>query len=394
MMKRKIVISSNTAWNIHNFRSGLIKALISDGYQVTAIAPEDGYSPQVRDLGCRFVDLPMDTHGTHPGRDLLLLLRYIHHLRTEQPDAYLGYTVKPNVYGSIAAHLLHIPVINNIAGLGTTFVEHSVVTKIVRRLYKCGLYWSDRIFFQNDDDQELFVKAGLARAGITDRVPGSGIDLMKYIPRSPASSRDQCFRFLLVARMLRYKGIGEYVDAARIVRRQFPNARFQLLGFVDERNANAISLEEIRRWENERAIQYLGDTDDVAHFLANADCVVLPSFYREGVPRTLLEAAAMARPIITTDTIGCRDVVEDGVNGFLCAPKDANDLAEKMTRMLMLPPERRLEMGRAGRKKVECEFDERLVVKKYLDALRDIFRNEIRDKGAGKAVLASRLPPD
>ncbi|MGH8809512.1 MAG: glycosyltransferase, partial [Noviherbaspirillum sp.] len=183
-MNRKIIISSNTAWSIHNFRSGLIKALIDHGYHVTAVAPDDGYSHRIRNLGCRFIALPMDNHGTHPGRDLLLLARYVRLLQAEQPCVYLGYTIKPNVYGSLAASSLGIPVVNNIAGLGFTFVENSFLTRIVRALYKCGLYWSDRVFFQNEDDRALFIKSGLIRAGVSDRLPGSGIDLSRYLPRA------------------------------------------------------------------------------------------------------------------------------------------------------------------------------------------------------------------
>lgn len=389
-MNQKIIISSNAAWNLHNFRSGLIKALIGHGYEVTAVAPDDEYSARVRDLGCRFVGLPMDTHGTHPGRDLALLLRYLRVLRKEQPSVYLGYTVKPNVYGSMAAHLLRIPVINNIAGLGTTFVEQRLVTRVVRGLYKCGLVRSERVFFQNAEDQELFVRAGLARSDVADRVPGSGIDLARYIPSHPPARKGRPFRFLLVARLLRYKGVGEYADAARIVRKKFPDVECQLLGFVDEHNANAISRDEIKSWEGEGIIRYLGDTDDVPRFLADADCVVLPSFYREGVPRTLLEAAAMARPIITTDAIGCRDVVDHGLNGFLCTAKDPIDLAEKMMQMCSLPAEARLRMGRAGRRKVETEFDERLVIDKYLDAIARILRPGTGEKKASGTALAGQ----
>jgi glycosyltransferase involved in cell wall biosynthesis len=245
-------------------------------------------------------------------------------------------------------------------------------------------------FFQNGDEQELFVKTGLARAGVTDRLPGSGIDLARYTPMLKADRGGECMRFLLVARMLRYKGIGEYVEAARLVKKRFPKVQFQLLGFVDERNANGILHAEIKEWENEGVIQYLGDTDDVPRYLSNADCVVLPSFYREGVPRTLLEAAAMALPLITTNTVGCRDVVDDGINGFLCAPKDTNDLAEKMTRMIMVSPERHLEMGWAGRRKMEKEFDEKLVIQKYLDVIHDIFRSRIGDKSRGETAFAGR----
>ncbi|WP_420476675.1 glycosyltransferase family 4 protein [Noviherbaspirillum sp. ST9] len=388
-MNPKIVISSNTAWNIHNFRAGLVRALVGHGYEVIAVAPDDEYSERVRALGCRFVGLPMDNHGTHPGRDLALLMRYVQLLRSERPCVYLGYTVKPNVYGSMAAHLLRIPVINNIAGLGAAFVENSLLTRIVKGLYKCGLYWSDRVFFQNSDDQELFLKTGLARPGRTDRLPGSGIDLARYNPQ-PQRSGANAFTFLLVARMLWYKGIGEYAQAARAVRERFPNARFQLLGFVDEHNPNGVSRAEIESWQRDGLIDYLGNTDDVASYLAGADCVVLPSFYREGVPRTLLEAAAMAKPIITTDTIGCRDVVSHGLNGLLCKVRDSDDLAEKMMQMVDMTTETREAMGWAGRRKMESEFDEDIVIRKYLDVIREILTVDVRMGKRTAAVLAGR----
>lgn len=370
-MNKKIVISVNTAWNIYNFRSGLIKALMHHGYQVVAVAPSDEYAPRLRQLGCRFISIPMDGNGTHPGRDLSLLMNYVRVLRAERPLAYLGYTVKPNVYGSMAAHMLRIPVINNIAGLGTTFINSSFLTKVVRTLYRVALHRSRRIFFQNADDQDLFIRSGLVRAGSTDRVPGSGMDLGHFQPVPPRPLEGRSFAFLLVSRMLKDKGVEEYVEAARRIRQHYPAVEFQLLGFVDAANANSIPMERIRAWESEGLVRYLGKTDDVRPYLSGADCVVLPS-YREGVPRSLLEAAAMARPIVATDVVGCRDVVEHDVNGLLCKPKDAGDLAEKMRHMLCLSVERRLEMGRAGRQKVEREFDEKLVIQKYLNALGDI----------------------
>lgn len=388
-MNRKIMISVNTAWNVYNFRSGLIKAIASQGYQVIAVAPDDGYAHRLTELGCRFISMPMDNNGTHPGRDLSLLMRYFRVLRTENPIAYLGYTIKPNVYGSIAAHVLRIPVINNIAGLGTTFINTNFVSRIVRILYKFSLYRSQRVFFQNADDQNLFINTGLVRSEITDRLPGSGMDLTRYLPTPPSSLIDRPFRFLLVARMLKDKGIEEFVEAARIVRQRTPAIQFQLLGFVDAANANSISLEEIKSWEKAGLIHYLGKTDDVRPYLADADCTVLPS-YREGAPRSLLEAAAMARPIITTNAVGCRDVVDDNVNGLLCEVRNARDLAEKMTQMISFTPEKRLEMGWAGRRKVESQFDEKVVIQKYLNMIGDIAGAKAASEKSGKILVALR----
>ncbi|OGB22572.1 MAG: glycosyl transferase [Burkholderiales bacterium RIFCSPLOWO2_02_FULL_57_36] len=389
-MNRKIVISVNTAWNIHNFRAGLVKAMIRHGYEVMVVAPDDEYAPRLNDLGCRFIGMPMDNNGTHPGRDFSLLMRYLRVLRSVRPMAYLGYTIKPNVYGSIAAQALGIPVINNIAGLGTTFINKTFLTYLVRELYRFSLRRSRRVFFQNADDQGLFVQAGLVRQEITDRLPGSGIDLAHYLPAPPSSMRERCFRFLLISRMLKDKGIEEFVAAATIVLQRIPAIQFQLLGFVDKDNSNAISLERIRCWEKNGLIQYLGKTDDVRPYLANADCIVLPS-YREGVPRSLLEAAAMARPIIATDVVGCQDIVDDHVNGLLCQVRNAHDLAEKMMHMMRLSPEKRLDMGAAGRRKVTAQFDENIVIRKYLDMIDEIAAAHERNQKSGKAISSNQF---
>lgn len=367
-MKHRIVISINSAWNIYNFRSGLIRALVESGYEVIAVSPDDAYVPRLKALGCTHVSLPMDTNGTHPGRDLLLLVRYFFLLRSLRPAAFLGYTVKPNVFGSIAAHALGIPVINNIAGLGAAFIADNHLTKIVRGLYKFALKRSHRVFFQNGDDQQLFVQTGLVRTAISDLVPGSGIDLSQFIPKPPPPLAGRGFRFLLVGRMLKDKGVEEFIAAARLLRERFPHAQFQLLGSLDADNPNAVECSTIEACVEEGIVAYLGETEDVRPYLANADCVVLPS-YREGVPRSLLEAAAMARPIIATNVVGCRDAVDDGVNGFLCKARDARDLAAKMSRMIGLTVQGRMALGAAGRRKVAVQFDEQIVIQRYVHAL-------------------------
>jgi glycosyltransferase involved in cell wall biosynthesis len=368
-MKPKLVIALNTAWNLLNFRSELICALQDAGYEVVTIAPPDEYVARVEALGCRFVPLSMDSNGTHPARDLLLLLRFYLLLKRERPAAYLGYTVKPNVYGSLAAHALGIPVINNIAGLGTVFIKDSWLTFLVRGLYRLALSDSAKVFFQNDVDRQMFVSSGLVAEAVTDRLPGSGIDPAKFTP-VPLPGRP-IIRFLLIARMLWDKGVGEFVEAARILKRRNANADFCLLGFLDVQNPAAISRKQMDAWVEEGLVRYLGVSDDVRAEIASADCIVLPS-YREGTPRALLEAAAMARPIITTDAVGCRDVLDDSVNGYLCNPRDFNDLADKMGKMMALTNEERTEMGQRGRAKVEREFDVRIVIGKYLEAIQVI----------------------
>ena len=372
----KVIIALNSSWNLLNFRSGLIRALVAEGYEVVAVAPDDAYSARLSELGCRFVPLPMDNQGTHPLRDLLLTFRFWRLLRRERPDVLLAYTVKPNIYGSLAAGQLGIPVVNNIAGLGAVFIKGGWLARLVRGLYRLALRRSAKVFFQNGDDRALFIDAGLVKPEQTDLLPGSGIDLTRFSANeksSMLSAKDvgRPFRFLLIARMLRDKGVVEYVAAAKQIRARWPNVECGLLGFLDVQNPAAISTEEMNAWVAEGDVRYLGVSDDVRQEIAQADCIVLPS-YREGTPRTLLEAAAMAKPIITTDAVGCREVVDDGVNGYLCQVRDADDLAAKMHAMLGLSVAERAAMGQAGRKKMELQFDEKIVIDKYLQVVGEL----------------------
>lgn len=372
-MSKKVVIALNTAWNLVNFRGGLIRALVAAGYEVVAVAPPDEYAERLSALGCRFEPLPMDNQGTHPARDLLLLWRFFNLLRVERPDVYLGYTVKPNVYGSLAARALGIPVVNNIAGLGAVFIKGGWLNQLVKALYRVALSSSRMVFFQNKDDRQLFIEHRLIPERVTDLLPGSGIDLGKFSPLPLPNGSP--IRFLLIARMLWDKGVGEFVEAARLLKQRGIDAEFCLLGFLDVQNPAAISRQQMNDWVADGAVRYLGVSDNVGEEIAQADCVVLPS-YREGTPRTLLEAAAMARPIVTTNAVGCREVVDDGINGYLCRPEDAPDLARSMSRIVGITPSEREVMGARGREKVEREFDEQIVIKKYLEAISSILEAE------------------
>lgn len=375
-MSRKVMIGLNTAWNFVNFRAGLVRALVEAGYEVVAVAPPDSHVSRLAQLGCRYVPLPMDNHGTHLGRELLLLLRLWRLMRRERPDVYLGYTIKPNIYGSLAARSLGIPVINNITGLGAVFTRGGLVARLVRCLYRVALSRSHKVFFQNSDDLALFRDAGLVRAAVTGRLPGSGIDTTRFAT-VPLPGKAP-LRFLLIARLLWDKGVGEYVEAARLLRARGVDAEFDLLGFIDNNNPDAVPGRQVQDWVAQGVVRYLGVSHDVRDQIAQADCVVLPSYYREGTPRTLLEAAAMGRPLITAASIGCRDVVDDGVSGYLCQPRNANDLADKMQRLVSLPADQRRAMGQAGRCKIEREFDERIVIDHYLHAIADIPSSEVQ----------------
>jgi glycosyltransferase involved in cell wall biosynthesis len=288
--------------------------------------------------------------------------------REINPDLILHYTIKPVLYGSMAAEKLGIPFINNITGLGTAFIKSNWITWLVKRLYRLSQKNANHVFFQNDDDREFFSREKLIPEGVPQEViPGTGIDT-DHFQISPYPEKNPVI-FLLIARMLWDKGVGEFVEAARQIKSAFSDVRFQLLGFLGVSNRTAISHQQIQVWEVQGIIEYLGETDDVRPFIVDADCIVLPS-YREGLPRTLLEAGSMGRPIIATDVTGCRDVVEHGVNGYLCRARDANDLAEKMKDMIILSTNERQQMGLKGREKMEQNFDEKIVVQKIVDRIK------------------------
>jgi glycosyltransferase involved in cell wall biosynthesis len=317
------------------------------------------------DLQVERLVIGIDRSGLNPIADLRLLGEYRRILKRMRPAAFLGFTIKPNIYGCIAARSLGIPAIANISGLGTVFIKRGPLLAFVTRLYRFGLSRAAVVFFQNPDDRALFVARRMVRPEQARLLPGSGVDLDRFAPAPQPVGPPT---FLLIARLLGDKGVREFVAAARSLRADLPDARFQLLGPIDEGNRTAIARAELDEWIAQGAVDYLGETDDVRPYVAAASAVVLPS-YREGLPRSLLEAAAMARPLIATDVPGCREVVEDGINGILCQARDAESLAKAMKTLAKAPVAKRSAMGEAARRKVQDQFSETVVIAAYLDAL-------------------------
>ena len=365
--KMRIAVVLNTSWNIYNFRMNFVRALMADGHEVHTIAPHDDYTHYLEEAGCTHHDLKMDSRGANPLKDFLLVFELMSTYRKVKPDVILHYTIKPNVYGTLAAAILRIPSINNVCGLGTIFLKKNLVSAIAIALYRLAFRFPKKVFFQNPDDRTLFVDKKLVAPATTDLVPGSGIDLTRFAPSD--FNRNKTFTFLLVSRLITDKGVLEFIEAIRQLRAAGVEAKFQVLGAKDPHHKRGIKLDVINDWINTGTIEYLGTAKDVRPFIQQADCIVLPS-YREGTPRTLLEAASSAKPIIATDVPGCHQVVADGHNGLLCKLKDANDLAEKMKIMVGFDNETLKTMGVNGRKKAEKEFDEAIVINKYLGAIR------------------------
>ena len=369
-----VMMTVNAAWNIWNFRRPLVEALAADGHQITVLAPPDASVAKLETLGCKFLPLEMNVKGLNPLQDVKLIGRMRKIFRKERPDAIFSYTIKNNIFGALAVRPLQIPFIPNVTGLGTAFLSGGLLQFVAEGLYRSAFSKLHVVFFQNEDDRALFLERKLVTAEQTRLLPGSGIDL-NHFGAADYPSDSEAPVFLMIARLLRDKGVLEYVAAARKVKSEHPRARFQLLGAVDAANRTAIDAATVTSWQEEGVIEYLGTADDVRRYISAAHCVVLPS-YREGAPRTLIEASAMARPLIATDVPGCRSVVEDGETGYLCKVRDRDDLARSIEIFLALPREEMARMGRAGRAKMSKSFDQAIVVQAYRDALRMILARE------------------
>lgn len=372
MKNSKIVILAGFTPSLINFRSHLIQSFLDSGAEVTACAPQYHQETinQLNEMGVKFKKINLNVTGLDPIKDILSVIQLIKLFRILKPDILFSYTVKPVIYGSIAAGLSKIPnIFSLITGLGFTSGDTSLKQKLAgfisRFLYKFSLGFNNLVFFQNQDDRNKFINDGLLKENSQSIiVNGSGVDLDFFSPE-PISHNNE-FNFLLIARLIKDKGIKEYVESARKIRRQYPSIKFNLLGYYYD-NPNAISKAQIKQWTKEGIINYLGETDDVCPFIKNCSVYVLPS-YREGTPRSVLEAMAMGRPIITTNVPGCKETVINGENGFLVPVKDVKALADAMEKFIK-NPELIPVMGKRSREIAEEKYDVHKVNQKICEAM-------------------------
>lgn len=364
----KVLFFINTSWNIFNFRSGLIRELLRNEHQVHAVAPEDPYSDYLTAMGCVYHPVKMNNTGSNPGQDLLLLKRLYRLYLNIKPDVVLHYTIKPNIYGTMVSRLLNVPSICTVSGLGTVFLTAGKSNSMAELLYRFAFRYPARIFFQNQADLTLFKDKGLLTGSNHQLVPGSGIDVNRFTAED-APMPPRPFIFLMMARLIEEKGVREFLSAAKILADDGLPVLCQILGAPEPRHKRGISLDDLKNWP----VEYLGETNDVRPYIRNAHVVVLPS-YREGLSRSLLEAAAMGKPIVTTDVPGCREVVKDQINGLLCKPADPEDLAQKMKLMHLTEDTGLREMGAAGRRLAVENFSETRVIDIYMDTIREVVK--------------------
>ena len=363
----KIGIIANASFNIYNFRLPLMHFLADKGFKIIAIAPKDNFTDKITDAGFEFIELKkLSRKGTNPWQDFLLTLELRKIYKQNKLDVVLQYTIKPNIYGSIAAKLAGIKSICTVTGLGYTFLNDSFASKISKWLYRTAFHFSDVILFQNNDDKSTFLELHLAQEQKIQIVPGSGIDIRKFNPDfctdKPVESNDV---FLFIGRLLKDKGIFEFIDAAKNIVQKYPQTKFLIVGETDKDNPSSISQKELDAITQISNIKYLGFLPDTRIAICQATCVVLPS-YREGLPRVILEAMAMGKPCITTNVPGCRDAVDEDC-AFLAEVENSTVLAFQMEKFIRLPLQTKNEMGINARKRAESVFASDIIATDYLE---------------------------
>ena len=368
----KVAIVANTAWYLYNFRLNLAKALRAEGHELVFVSPADPYAAMLHEAGFAHRHWPLSAAGKNPLNEARSIFALRRLLRDEAPGAVLSYTPKGNIYSGLALRGRPGVFLPNISGLGGVFSAGGLLAMLVRGLYRQAISRrAAQVFFQNEDDMGQFIAAGIIEPARTERLMGSGVDLQRFqlrpLPSAVVTDLRAVVTFLLVARLIPEKGIAEYAAAARELQTQGVNARFRLLGAPAE--GRGLSMTQVRAWHDEGVIEYLGTSDDVPEVMAQADCLVLPSYYREGVPRSLIEGAAMGRPVITTNMPGCRDVVEPGISGWLCQPRSVESLRQALQEFVDMPPVQRSAMGENGRRRAVRLFDESAIIDRYSRAL-------------------------
>ena len=360
-MMGKILFLANHDVVIYNFRLELVERLLADGHKVVISSPYGDRIEDLKKIGCEYKEIAISRHGVNPVKDLELIKRYKKLLREVEPDIVFSYTIKPNIYGAIACRAEKVPIVANITGLGTAVEQMGILQFITLSLYKYAFKNVKKVFFQNEENQRFFIKHKIALEKQA-LLPGSGVNLERFpILEYPD---DEIIRFVFVGRIMKEKGIDYYLENAEYIKSKYPYTEFHVCGFVETEYKGKLE-DFIRRG----IIIYHGLVKDVSAIHKQMHCLVFPSYYPEGMSNVLLEAAASGRPVITTDRAGCRETVEDGKTGFLIPVKNQEALNQAVEKFVRLPNAQRKEMGLAGRKKVEKEFDRQIVVNKYIDEL-------------------------
>jgi glycosyltransferase involved in cell wall biosynthesis len=369
----RIGFVSNSAWSIYNFRLDVIRCLQQQGHEILVMAADDEFSARLVEAGCRFVPIRFNNRTENPLNDYLFYRHLKQLYKKQRPDLVFHYVIKPNIYGSLAAAAQGIPSVAVITGLGYAFARRNWLYRLIRLLYKRALKRTREVWFLNNDDAKVFITEKIVNIEKVKVLPGEGVNTGYFSPLFNGEKKENSrFRFLMSTRLLKSKGIGIYADAARILKKKNYDLDFEIIGFFEAHHPDSISQEDLDGWEKEGLIRYSGFAHDVRPFLLNADCFVFPSFYNEGIPRGLMEAACMELPIITSLNRGCKEVVLNNSTGYTCNMNDPFDLADKMERIMNLSAEERTRMGKNGRTLVTKKFNVQKVIKEYEQTIRKV----------------------
>jgi len=367
-MAKKVLILVNNDIGLYNFRKELLEQLIEHGYKVYISLPYGDKVEQLKSLGCIFINTPMQRRGTNPFTDLKLIFNYYRIIRDIKPNIVLTYTIKPNIYGSIVCLLSRTPYINNITGLGSGFSGRKLLTKFLIFMYKVALKKSSMVFFQNKADMHFMLHHKII-SGRYSLIPGSGVNLNQYQYTSYPPEGKWIFTF--IGRIMKEKGIEEYLYAAKAIKQKHNNTQFNIIGPIEPTQTFYQKL--IAQYEQKNYVKYYGFQKDVIKFIIESHCIIQPS-HHEGMSNVLLESAAVGRVLIASDIPGCREVI-DG-NGFVFSVGDVNDLVGKIENFINLPYEKKAAMGKMSRQNVEREFDRQIVIDKYLQVINEVLQAE------------------
>tara|TARA_B100001057_G_scaffold264273_1_gene264373 strand:- start:221 stop:1345 length:1125 start_codon:yes stop_codon:yes gene_type:complete len=367
-----IVLSANSCWYLYNFRSSTIKKLIKEKYKVVCVAPKDSFYKDLISLGCELIFITFESKSLNPINNIYLIIKFWKIFKKIKPFIIFNFTIKNNIFGSFAASLLNIPVINNVSGLGTSFINNNLLSKIVLLLYKLSQKKVLYLYFQNEDDKEYFVNQKIILIDKAKILPGSGVNTTRFQPKLISNKRaDNILRFFYFGRFIYDKGLLELIQAFEKIKKNYPNCELWLAGAIDPKNKTSISQKTIDSWGQITGVTIYNQTNMIENLLSQVDCVVLPS-YREGMPKSLLEACSMELPVVATNVPGCRSIIEDGFNGFLFSPKDTESLVEALKKIIDMPIKIRKEMGYNGRKLIKQKFSEEIVVKEILKNIQEV----------------------
>ena len=363
--KDLVLIVGNSDVGFYKFRKELLPELQRDGKQIVVVFPEGPFRKKLEDLGCNYISIPINRRGTNVFQELLLFFRYYKVVKQVKPEVALTYTIKPNIYVNLICQHFRIPVASNITGLGSAVENAGPLRSLTVFLYRLALRRTKCVFFQNRENLEFFQERKICSCR-KELIPGSGVNLKEFVslPYPTGTGAE----FLFVGRIMREKGIEQFLDVAEAIKARHPETQFTIIGTLEEQ----VYKERIGKLEEQGIVRFEGAQEDVHPFLRRCSCVLHPTYYPEGMSNVLLEAAASGRPVITTGRSGCGEIVDDGRTGFIARERDSQDFIEKVEAFLKLSTEQRAEMGRLGREKVAREFDRQLVMDRYREVVAEM----------------------